>query len=237
MPLSTENAALAISLRETMMELVGARRGDPGIAAAKRAVREYQNRRFAQTYADLGRNPRYQGAIGFFLYELYGDADMSARDADLLRVLPVMTRMLPAVALQTIRDALAFEAIAERLDAEVARQLGDRALDDASYSAAFVACGRRDLREQQLTYVGQIGRALDRMTKWPMISTSLKVMRAPARAAGLESLQMFLESGYTAFAKMRGADEFLATIARREAVIVERLFGGHPRPFDGEDAA
>ena len=234
---STENAVLAASLRATMAELVAARRGDPAIAAQKMAVRAFQNRRFARTYADLAREPRYQDAIGFFLYELYGDADMTARDTDVIRVLPVMTKMLPAAALQTIRDALAFEALAERLDSELARQLGDRPLDDASYAAAFAACGQRELRERQMAYVGQIGHALDRMTRWPMIKTSLKMMRAPARAAGLQTLQEFLESGYNAFANMRGADDFLATIARRETVIVERLFAGHPRPFDVEEPA
>ena len=232
---STENVALAASLRSTMAELVAARRGEPGMATAKKAVRAFQNRRFVRTYADLARDPRYRDAIGFFLYELYGDVDMTARDADVIRVLPVMTKMLPTAALQTIRDALAFEALAERLDSDLARHLGDRSLDDASYAAAFVACNQRELRERQMAYVGQIGRALDRMARWPMIKTSLKMMRAPARAAGLQTLQEFLESGYNAFAKMRGADEFLATIARRETTIVERLFAGHPRPFDVEE--
>ena len=145
--------------------------------------------------------------------------------------------MLPAVAIQTIRDALAFEALSERLDAALARQLGDRPLDEASYREAFVSCNRRDQREQQLAYVGEIGRALDKMTRWPMISTSLKLMRGPARAAGLETLQQFLQGGYTAFAKMCGADEFLSTISRREAAIVERLFDGHPQPFDVKETA
>ena len=170
-----------------------------------------------------------------FRSELYGDVDMTARDADVLRILPVMTRMLPDAALQTIRDALAFEALSERLDSELARRLGKQMVDETSYAAAFVAGGQRDLREQQMAYVGEIGRALDRMTRWPMIKTSLKVMRTPARAAGLKTLQEFLESGYDAFAKMRGADAFLATIARRESAIIERLFAGHPRPFDLEE--
>lgn len=228
---TNDSAAIAASLRQTMADLVAARRGNPETAEAKKALRLFQNLRFARTYADLARNPRYQDAIGFFLYELYGDADMTARDADVVRVLPVMTRMLPAVALQMIRDALAFEALSERLDSDVARCLGDRPVDETSYAAAFVACGQRELRERQMMYVADIGRALDRMTRWPMIKTSLKVMRAPARAAGLQTLQEFLESGYNAFANMRGADEFLATIARREALIVERLFAGDPQPF------
>ena len=227
--------AIGQSLRDTMVDLVNARRGHPEYVEAKMALRAFQNRRFAHTYADLARNPRYQDAVAFFLYELYGEADMTARDSAIARVVPVMTKMLPAVALQTIRDALAFEVLSERLDSDVSRCLGDQPLDETTYAAAFVACGQRELRESQIAFVGDIGRALDRTTRWPMIKTSLKVMRAPARAAGLQTLQEFLESGYNAFAKMHGADEFLATIARRESAIVERLFAGHPRPFDVGD--
>jgi hypothetical protein len=39
-------------------------------------------------------------------------------------------------------------------------------------------------------------------------------MRGPARSAGLAALQSFLESGFDTFRGMRGAGEFLSTIAR-----------------------
>lgn len=231
------NADIGASLRATMAELVAARVPHPEIAATKGAVRTWQNRRFARTYTDFSRNPRYRAAVEFFLHELYGDRDMTARDADLARVLPMMIKMLPAVALQTVRDALAFEAHSERLDAEVARCLGHRSLDLASYGDAFRACGRREEREEQVRCVSQIGRALDRTTRWPLIGTTLKLMRAPARAAGMAKLQEFLEGGYGAFKQMNGAEEFLVTIAKRETTVVERLFAGHPRPFDLEEPA
>jgi len=234
---NTDSAELAASLRVTMAELVAARVPHPETAAAKRAVRSWQNQRFARTYADLSRNPRYHDAVEFFLRELYGDVDMTARDADVVRVLPLMIKMLPAVALQTIRDALAFEALSERLDTELARCLGNRPLDLISYGTVFRNCGQRDAREQQVRCVNQIGSALDRTTRWPLIGATLKLMRVPARAAGLEKLQAFLEGGYSAFKQMRGAEDFLATIAKRETAIVERLFEGHPRPFDLEETA
>jgi hypothetical protein len=233
----TDDTGLAATLRATMAELVASRVPHPETAAPKRAVRIWQNQRFARTYADLSRNPRYRAAVEFFLRELYGDADITARDADMARVLPLMIKLLPAVALQTVRDALAFEAHSERLDTELARHLGNRPLDEISYGEAFRACGRREQREQQVRCVNQVGTALDRTTRWPLIGTTLKLMRAPARAAGLEKLQEFLEGGYTAFKQMRGAEEFLATIAKRETAIVERLFAGHPRPFDLEEPA
>ena len=235
MPRAIDATDLATSLRATMAELVSARVPHPETTTIKRAVRIWQNQRFARTYADLSRNPRYRPAVEFFLLELYGDVDMTARDSDMARVLPMMIKLLPSVALQTVRDALAFEALSERLDTELAGHLGNRRLDLVSYGEAFRACGKRAHREEQLRCITQIGSALDRTTHLPLIGATLKVMRAPARAAGLKILQEFLESGYAAFKQMRGSDDFLATIAKRESEIIERLFAGHHRPFDVED--
>ena len=50
------------------------------------------------------------------------------------------------------------------------------------------------------------------------------MMRGPAAAAGLGSLQKFLESGFDAFQTMRGADEFLKLITLRETDWIGRLF-------------
>ena len=65
----------------------------------------------------------------------------------------------------------------------------------------------------------------------PWIFATLKLMRGPARLAGLQDLQMFLERGFAAFRHMGGADHFLATITGRETRILNRLFSGHPNPF------
>lgn len=231
-----DSLALGDQLRQTMRALSAARRAAPEFALAKHRVRVWQNRRFAATYADLRAEPRYQPAVEFFLTELYGEADLSvARDADIERVLPVMIKMLPAPALETILDALVFETLCEELDGIVARELGSARLTVAVYADAFRRAGRNEERQRQIAYVSEIGRALDRLTRWPMIGTTLRLMRAPARATGLAALQEFLERGFVAFKYMRGADAFLATITERETALVERLFAGDPRPFDLED--
>ena len=72
----------------------------------------------------------------------------------------------------------------------------------------------------------------DRLTRKPMIETTLSLMRTPARLMGLSELQMFLERGFKAFRHMNGADEFLAIIGRRERRITEQLFAARSRPFD-----
>jgi hypothetical protein len=230
-----DKTALGESLRLTMHELVKARTPDGSLATVKRAVRIWQNRRFAATYDDLAAQPRYAAAVDFFLKELYGDVDMTARDADLMKVMPVMIKLLPAAALETIRDALAFEVLSERLDADVARNLRSDRIDAESYGEAFRRCGQCALRQIQLAHVVKIGSALDRLTHWPMVGTTLRLMRAPASRAGLSALQEFLERGFAAFKQMHGAEDFLATIVRRESAVVDRLFAAHPRPFELED--
>jgi hypothetical protein len=58
-----------------------------------------------------------------------------------------------------------------------------------------------------------------------MLRHSLRAMRIPARAAGLAALQTFLESGFDTFRGLRGADEFLAQIVKRERSLAASLFG------------
>ncbi|MEO7761621.1 MAG: hypothetical protein ABIS68_06890 [Casimicrobiaceae bacterium] len=227
--------AIGASMRKTMRELIEARKPDVAIAAAKHRVRVWQNRRFARTYADLAAQTRYKSAVDFFLTELYSDADMSARDTDVEKVMPIMIRLMPAPALRTIRDALAFETLCERLDADLARQLGHARLTEQSYGDAFRACGQPGLRCKQIDYVQKVGHALDALTRWPMLGTTLRLMRGPAKSAGFSVLQEFLERGFVAFRHLRGADHFVSTIVERETAIVKRLFAAHPRPFELED--
>jgi len=67
-----------------------------------------------------------------------------------------------------------------------------------------------------------------RLTRMAGLRTLLKMMRAPAHAAGLGSLQHFLESGFDTFATMArrrgGAEGFLDTIRGREAKLIAMLF-------------
>ena len=56
------------------------------------------------------------------------------------------------------------------------------------------------------------------------LRTLLKMMRRPASAAGLDSLQQFLETGFDAFARMGDADEFLQLVQQRESEWIRALF-------------
>ena len=76
-----------------------------------------------------------------------------------------------------------------------------------------------------------VGEGLERMVKKPLIFSMLRMLRRPAQLAGLGEMQQFLESGFTAFRHMKGAAHFLATIAKREKILIERILDGGADPF------
>ena len=79
--------------------------------------------------------------------------------------------------------------------------------------------------------ITSVGSILDRAVSTPLIGMLLRMSRGPARAAGLQDLQSFLERGFAAFKQLDGAQPFVDEIARRELAVAERLFASHPQPF------
>ncbi len=217
---------------ERLRELRG-REAREGAPPRLPEVKAFQARRLAATYRDLASDPRYAPATAFFLGDLYGTKDFSARDEALLKIYPYMVRTLPASAVETAALAIEVDALSEEMDRLLADALDPGPLDEASYGRAWRRLGRRAERERQVELVDAVGRRLDRLVKRPIIRATLRLMRKPAQLAGLEELQRFLERGFEAFAHMDGADHFLATIARREGEVLNRLFSGHPSPFSG----
>jgi hypothetical protein len=220
---------------------VAALRGLAGIDAEVRArrddLRAWQAARLGRTHADLLASPRYEAATRFFLDELYGAKDFSQRDAELMRVIPTLARFLPDAALGTIADAVELDALSERLDLATAQAIAadplarGRPLDADAYARAYRAAGARADRERQIELIGHIGAALDRLVRHPLIGSLLGAMERPARMAGLAAMHEFLSSGFKAFRSMRGADEFLRTVTRRETELMQRLYAGDTAPL------
>lgn len=213
--------------------LHASRRADPALDRALSRIALWQARRLRNTYADLALDPRYTDAIAFFETDLYGGRDFAQRDADVARVIPVMVRMLPARVIATIAQAMELNALSQELDGYLLGRLPrpDGIFTVAEYCRAFRAMGRQELRVRQVQLIGEIGAALDVFVRKPLIHTALRMMRQPARIAGLGALQHFLERGFEAFQRMRGADVFLATIVGRETEFIDRIFAGEPEPF------
>lgn len=202
------------------------RAADPELAARVQALKAYQQRRFAQTYADLLANPRYEAATRFFLHELYGPGDYRQRDAQFARVIPTLTRLFPAEVVDTVARLARLHALSERLDTRMAEHLISPELTAREYAIAWRACGEPGARQQQIELTMAVGESLDRLTRKPLLRQTLKLMRSPAQVAGLGALQNFLECGFDTFRAMRGAADFLHTVRRREDALAGGLFRG-----------
>lgn len=209
------------------------RRSNPILAGALFRLADWQARRLRMTYADLAVDPRYAAAIQFFQNDLYGSADYSRRDADLARVVPMMVKMLPESVIATAAAAVELNALSQELDRVLLARLprADASFTVAEYCKAYRRAGNFALRERQIRLISEIGLALDQAVQKPLVGAALKMMRQPARLAGLAALQDFLERGFDSFRGMRGAREFLGTIDERETRIYEAIVAGAYDPF------
>ena len=200
--------------------------------ADRNRLREWQSLRLARTHRDLLNSPRYGPAARFFLDDLYGPKDFSRRDDEVERIVPLMTRLLPPSALRTIAMAVGLDALSEELDSAMIAALraagSMRQIDDQAYASAYRACNNRPQREAQIGLVGQIGGTLAGLTRMPLLTGLLRMMRGPAHVAGLAELHEFLERGFSAFKHMGGADEFLRTVRDRETALMVDWFAARP---------
>lgn len=187
-------------------------------------VKRWQAQRLAATYADLASDKRYARATSFFLDQLYGPKDFSGRDAEMLHIYPAMVRILPASAVETAALAIEVDALSEDLDRRLATVLAPGPIDWDSYAHAYRGSATLAEREHQVALIDAVGRRLDRLVRTPLVTATLKMMRTPARVAGLSGLQHFLEEGFASFGHMRGAGGFLEVIVERETALARRLF-------------
>ncbi|MCC6534530.1 MAG: hypothetical protein IT531_18410 [Burkholderiales bacterium] len=208
--------------------------GQAGLLAA---LREWQTRRLARTYADLLADQRYRPAAEFFLSDVYGSRDFSRRDEDVERIYPLMVKLLPNPALYTIALAIEVNALTVELDRALAAALTKlmgrrRRIEVSDYAQAYRDCDNRADRSHQLELILRVGQALDAVVAKPLLYPTLRMMRKPARTAGFGELQDFLERGFVAFRHMAGATHFLATIEAREKSIMRRIYAGRDDPFE-----
>lgn len=200
------------------------RASDVGLGEAVIRVKAFQHDRFARTYADLITDARYRDVTNFFMDDIYGPGDFSQRDAQFARIVPALVRLFPSEIVQTIAQLAELHALSEQFDTAMGRRLGLLTVDGQKYGEVWRAVGEPMLREKQIDLIVAIGSALDRYTRKAMLRHSLRVMRRPAHAAGLGSLQTFLERGFDTFRAMGGANDFLALISQRERALAAILF-------------
>jgi hypothetical protein len=206
----------------------------PGLDTKVAALKAYQQRRFSHTYADLLQSARYGPASRFFLDELYGPTDFTRRDAQFARVVPALTKLFPAEIIDTVGTLAELHALSETLDTWMAMQLEREQITAIDYISAWQRAARPLERQTQIALTLEVAGRLDRFTRRPLVRNSLRLMRSPARAAGLVELQRFLEAGFDTFRAMSGAGELIAIVRAREQGLAFILFDATLSDRDGE---
>ena len=229
----------AQTIRDEVSRISALRRAsqeDPALHAAIVAVKRFQAQRFASIYGDVLNAGAYQDAARFFLVELYSDKDYSLRDAQFSRIAGALQTFFPKPVVAVAVSLAKLHALTEDLDhamghAWIGCNKPVTGSDARRYGCAWREVGRRADRDLQLKDVLALGHELDKLSRAPGLRMMLRAMRRPAQAAGLSSLQIFLESGFDTFAQMNGrgpgAGKFLDMILQRETAFIETLFSGH----------
>lgn len=196
-----------------------------------RALRQWQCKRLLASHDQHYQVPKFKAAMDFFVEELYGPKDFSQRDQDIARVVPKMAKLLPNKALATIEIASHLNYLSLQLDCAMLPHLPDT-IDTDTYAKAYVACKNPKPRAEQIKVIEQLGLDLARVVAIPGISTLLMLARKPAKLAGLDALQVFLETGFAAFRKLGDVDAFLMPMVSKEQALMEQLFAGeNPLPL------
>lgn len=179
-------------------------------------------------YDDLRGSKNYAAAVDFVVSDLTG-IGVSARDHDIARVVPIMSRMLPDKALCVMASAMELNARVLDINLAICRALyNDRPVDFAVSETDYrSACRQASSLDECLGLVHlieDVGRSLGHVIRIPMIGVTLKAMRAPARLAGFAALQVFLEKGYTTFVALDDVDQFLDDITLRMMEVFTEIF-------------
>jgi hypothetical protein len=199
-------------------------------------VRRWQAARLAASFEGFMADPKRRPAAEFFLTDLYGDRDFSRRDADIARVAPMMLRLMPHSLVETLLDAIELGALSHAFDLRIAQALQRiapqrKVLTDELYSHAYREVGLPRLRSHQIDLIAVAGYGLGHALRTRGVATLLAMLRGPARAAGFGELQLFLERGFGAYAKLDDVADFITDIERSEREVMRRLFADHPEPF------
>ncbi len=238
MSLSTRQAAAA-KFREHMRrsnELHHSYLDDPGAPQQYDRFTEWQMAYLLTFFDDLHEKPGYGEAIDFTISDLAG-VRVSGRDHDLERAAPVITRMLPGQALETLAVAAELNAGVLAFNLGIFRELqveGELPSDisDRDYCAA---CRKVSTLGESVGLVHlavSLGGTLKTLIKMPLLGALLRTMRGPAHAAGFGELQEFLENGYTKFRAIPDIDHFLGEIDTRMTEVFEMIY---TRPLDDLD--
>ncbi|MBA3581895.1 MAG: hypothetical protein H0W44_05505 [Gammaproteobacteria bacterium] len=205
----------------------------PQLHATFNKLRHWRGQRFEQLHADLQKDKRYQLAVHFIARDIFGAADIQLRDQQMATAFNTMIKVLPESLLNTVLLAMRLNHLSLSLDAELTQHYLAQeyalaepvAINEAQYCQAMRQLDKAQ-QLQRIELIQQVGMNIDAVVRTPFVGIALKMCRAPARAANIWALQLYLERGFAAFEPLRGASIFLNMVRSRENTIIENIMLG-----------
>ena len=183
---------------------------------------------FLPHYEDLRHRPGYGDAIDYIVADMVGP-EIASRDAELARVVPMMSRVLPGGALSALALALELNARVLTINLAIEDVLRPSLVRSADISERDYCLASRSVAdftecESLIAMTRRAGESLQHIVRIPMIGTTLKMMRGPARLAGVGGLQVFLERGHRIFTAIEDVPALLDTVEARMTRVFRRVF-------------
>lgn len=206
---------------------------NPAFIATLSALQQWQIKRLFATHHALLQQPETALAAEFLFHQVYGGANLTAVARNIQRAVNKAMALLPQAVMHTAAVTLEAAVLTQQLDEALATTLKDTPLTVESYQEAYVASGTPAQRQQQLTLIEEAAALIDRYVRRRLLIRSFKLMRRPAYAAKLNPLYDFLDEGFNALGSLASVTPLITQLTQVENHISERLFSGHPNPFDG----
>lgn len=201
---------------------------EPGVPEQYERFTEWQMTYLLSFFEDLHAREGYAEAIDFTMSDLAG-VSVSYRDRDLERAAPIIVRLLPLKALQTITAAAKLNLQVLEINLGIFGRLrvdGDlpAEIDELAYCAAFQQTSTPDDCDELVRLAISLGGTLKTLIRMPLLGAMLRTMHMPAHASGFGALHDFLETGYTTFRRIPDVDHFLEEIDTRMSEVFEQIF-------------
>ena len=210
--------------------------GDDALFLARlRRHQEWQGERLKHTHAHLLDDPVTAEGIQFLLDDVYGGRELLPVAREIRRALPKAMKLLPEKVMATSAAALEAAILTQELDEAVTQTLGealDQPLTEMTYLKGFRQDHHHNDRLRQVQLVAELGHRLDRYIRSRMLHATFRMVRKPVHAAGFSNLYDFMDRSFRVMKPVPSVGRLLEQLAAREEAIMQKVYAGHPTPFE-----
>ncbi|MCG8437913.1 MAG: hypothetical protein MI751_07500 [Pseudomonadales bacterium] len=210
--------------------------GDDALFLARlRRLQEWQGERLKHTHAHLLDDPVTAEGIQFLLDDVYGGRELLPVAREIRRALPKAMKLLPEKVMATSAAALEAAILTQELDEAVTQTLGealDQPLTEVTYLKGFRQDHHHNDRLRQVQLVAELGHRLDRYIRSRMLHATFRMVRKPVHAAGFSNLYDFMDRSFRVMKPVPSVGLLLEQLAAREEAIMQKVYAGHPTPFE-----